>query len=727
MLGLWLFILQACLLDASDWDANGDLGGTHDAVQSRPQSRQRRQRAEPTDSIAVDHRAHAARLKVRRRLDIGSSEPTEQVDEEEVKAKQPASQDPGFMRRHILYEEDGDDAEESGLNANPDWAEVRSPLRKDSASDHQPTHADDDAHAFGDYELPDDSDALLQGGDAAQFPWWDRRRRRRRVDCSYKTWSGWKGCSKTCASGTLSRSRGKSGPYHGGRGCGWAETFQAQSCNTNPCPVPCTFSGWSGWTVCSKTCGEGQKTRTRSKNGPYHGGAACNGHTSNTLFCNHFSCPVDCYFQPWSAWGACTKTCIAYGNYGYKTRDRGKVGPFYGGAHCHGHTVDDGLCNQFTCPYDCEVGAWSAWSVCTQTCSVSTFTHGYKIRSRSSVAASNGGKMCAENWQMNHCNTQLCAFDCYFLQWGAWGPCSKTCTTPHSATGIRIRVRDKVGPGMGGKDCHGPVTSTKSCADFNCPIDCTWHSWNDWGACSLSCGVGGRTRTREKNAAQYGGQDCAGSSQHVETCNTWQCPVNCRWSLWDAWMPCTKSCGHGVSHRSRSYDPKPQNGGLHCSGAHMEIQDCMSFPCPVNCEWEEWLDWSLCSKSCGDGIRTKVRLVNITAAFGGYECPHSPQFEEPCPNMPPCPRDCRFSEWADWSVCNSTCGPGRRTTMRELLIAEEGGSEDCPEGELEQLEDCQADRPCPAEIKAAAQPQRSFSLLAFIGLVGGVMSSAAIL
>jgi len=465
--------------------------------------------------------------------------------------------------------------------------------------------------------------------------------------------------------------------------------------------------------VCSKTCGTGQKTRTRTKNGPFHGGAACHGHTSHTTGCNTQGCPANCYFQAWSAWGACTKTCIAEGNYGYKTRTRGKVGPFFGGKACHGHTTDDGLCNTFTCPYDCKVQMWGTWTVCTQTCSVSVRTHGYKTRSRTSVAASNGGKMCAANWQMSHCNTQLCAFDCYFLPWGAWGPCSTTCTLPNQKSGMRIRVRDKVGPGQGGKACSGPVTSTKSCNDFTCPQDCVWGEWAKFGTCSKTCGSGGKSRERKKTPAKNGGKDCVGPTMNTEPCNTWRCPVNCRWSLWDAWMPCTRTCGMGFSHRSRSYDPKPSNGGGHCAGAHMEMIDCNGMKCPVDCVFEQWMDWGMCSKSCGGGARTRVRLVNITEGHGGMPCQDDPSQEEECPDKRPCPMDCRFAKWGNWTDCNSTCGPGHKHSERVLLEAENGGVENCPEGELKKADNCESEA-CPEAVKASAPPSLGFLAYSFV-------------
>ena len=52
----------------------------------------------------------------------------------------------------------------------------------------------------------------------------------------------------------------------------------------------CSWNSWASWGSCSKTCGSGTMTRSRSKNGPYHGGADCSGSSSSSASCN-----TNCY------------------------------------------------------------------------------------------------------------------------------------------------------------------------------------------------------------------------------------------------------------------------------------------------------------------------------------------------------------------------------------------------------------------------------------------------
>ncbi len=55
-----------------------------------------------------------------------------------------------------------------------------------------------------------------------------------------------------------------------------------------------------------------------------------------------------------------------------------------------------------------------------------------------------------------------------------------------------------------------------------------YSSWGSWGACSVQCGGGSRSRSRmcTNPPPQYGGNDCSvlGPSSEQEDCNTNNCP-----------------------------------------------------------------------------------------------------------------------------------------------------------------------------------------------------------
>ena len=116
---------------------------------------------------------------------------------------------------------------------------------------------------------------------------WRRRRRRRcKRDCIPTLWSSWSTCTKTCARGTQSRTRGISVPaVCGGAQCNHVKT-ETQFCNTQCCTVNCAWS-WSSWGPCSG-CGISNKTRTiKITQKPICGGVACPSETSiQTISCD---------------------------------------------------------------------------------------------------------------------------------------------------------------------------------------------------------------------------------------------------------------------------------------------------------------------------------------------------------------------------------------------------------------------------------------------------------
>ena len=114
-------------------------------------------------------------------------------------------------------------------------------------------------------------------------------------------WTAWTegACSKTCGGGskTLSRTCSNPSPSCGGKAC-VGEASKSEACNTQSCET-CTpvDGGWTEWVngVCSKTCGGGTLTATRSCSNPQPscGGKACTGDASKQDVCNTAACTGD--------------------------------------------------------------------------------------------------------------------------------------------------------------------------------------------------------------------------------------------------------------------------------------------------------------------------------------------------------------------------------------------------------------------------------------------------
>ena len=67
------------------------------------------------------------------------------------------------------------------------------------------------------------------------------------------------------------------------------------------------FDNWQ-WNTPLHNSG-GYSERTRTCHGPFYGGQECVGSQRESKECNMSPCPVDGFFKPWGAWGACSATC----------------------------------------------------------------------------------------------------------------------------------------------------------------------------------------------------------------------------------------------------------------------------------------------------------------------------------------------------------------------------------------------------------------------------------
>ena len=56
--------------------------------------------------------------------------------------------------------------------------------------------------------------------------------------------------------------------------------------------VNCEWNAFGEWSECSKQCGTGTQTRTRTEKTPaQNGGATCDGEATETQDCNTHECP----------------------------------------------------------------------------------------------------------------------------------------------------------------------------------------------------------------------------------------------------------------------------------------------------------------------------------------------------------------------------------------------------------------------------------------------------
>ena len=214
---------------------------------------------------------------------------------------------------------------------------------------------------------------------------------------------------------------------------------------------------------------------------------------------------------------------------------------------CSGKQKELRECDSGECPpvepIDCEWSPWSEWGPCE--------CDGLQERHRGIAVHNNEvGKACTgEKVETKTCKPTCHKdpIDCKLGEWGGWNDCSATC-----GGGQTFRTREiETESAYGGKPCTGDLKEIGACMmEKPChkPQDCVLTEWAEWGRCSKSCGGGEKERTRNVEInADYGGKLCDTNMREVTACNEDLCedPVDCVWAEWQDWSACSKSCGGG--------------------------------------------------------------------------------------------------------------------------------------------------------------------------------------
>jgi hypothetical protein len=170
--------------------------------------------------------------------------------------------------------------------------------------------------------------------------------------------------------------------------------------------------------------------------------------------------------------------------------------------------------------------------------------------------------------------------------------------------------------------------------------DCEVGAWQP-GECSVECGGGEMTMTREVvTPASNGGAECP-IMIDKESCNMQPCPIDCVVGEWSDYGMCSAPCGGGIMSRVRQPLTDAEHGGEPC-GDLSETQECNVFACDMPCELDpEWTEWSPCSKECDTGITVQTKGVMKAGGPQGqcWEWWEEERMQEAYCNDFPCPSD----------------------------------------------------------------------------------------
>jgi hypothetical protein len=169
--------------------------------------------------------------------------------------------------------------------------------------------------------------------------------------------------------------------------------------------VDCQVEEWQKPSSCSKICDGGEQTFKRKivRKGSELGTSCPK--VEMVAKCNDISCPVDCKLGSWAAWSKCTSACG--GGVRYRTRAR-DINPKNGGFACD-VLQETQQCNTGACDRNCQLGEWSSFSRCSQACDT-----GFRVRRKSVLQPEIGAGRCyekdsSERMNRKECNKNKCS------------------------------------------------------------------------------------------------------------------------------------------------------------------------------------------------------------------------------------------------------------------------------------------------------------------------------
>ncbi|XP_064856159.1 thrombospondin type-1 domain-containing protein 7A-like [Oncorhynchus nerka] len=182
----------------------------------------------------------------------------------------------------------------------------------------------------------------------------------------------------------------------------------------------------------------------------------------------------------------------------------------------------------------------------------------------------------------------------YFWETGPWGRCMGSDCGPGGSQSRAVWCAHVDGWTTLHTNCD---QSQRPSNQQNCFRVCDWHKdLYDWKLGAWNQCVSVSTRT-------FGGLRpyvCNGGEEGIQTREV-GCVLKSDESLGDDTI-----CEY--------FEPKPR------------LEQACLIPCPQDCVVSEFTPWTSCSKTCGTGLKNRVRSVLVPPLFGGSACPNLTEF-----------------------------------------------------------------------------------------------------
>lgn len=137
------------------------------------------------------------------------------------------------------------------------------------------------------------------------------------------------------------------------------------------------------------------------------------------------------------------------------------------------------------------------------------------------------------------------------------------------------------------------------------------------------------------------------------------------WASWESWTACSVTCGSGVHVRYRSCN-KSQPTDHDCEGKYVQKEVCTTGICPAYGRWTTWAKWGACDTSCGGGLQLRTRQC-LKSSSVDIDCYGDSTQQQSCNgwDCPDCGTSCAIGTLngaCDTCICESTIIEGRVLT-----------------------------------------------------------------
>ena len=150
----------------------------------------------------------------------------------------------------------------------------------------------------------------------------------------------------------------------------------------------------------------------------------------------------------------------------------------------------------------------------------------------------------------------------------------------------------------------------------------------------------------------------------------------------------SSATGSATSSPTGAFDSTSSSTGGSATGNSFDPTtdtSTVELPPVIACQVGEFSDWSSCSRKCAitdgaKGLQTRSRAVlnlNTLTIEQTDKCPTLIETQICYP--PPCPMDCRVSNFTEWNGCTKPCeDKGSQTRTRTVQAVANFGGQECP-------------------------------------------------